>query len=69
MNAYESLCKKIDTALEDHAELLDGMGIMSPADETKVSASLAKCNALVELQERYDADNSVDILYEILRLE
>ncbi|MCI1796050.1 MAG: hypothetical protein LKI57_07775, partial [Acetobacter lovaniensis] len=63
---YELLCEKIDAVIEEHNELIEDMGVMTEDDETRIEQSLKKYTALNDIKERYEEDNSVDILMEVL---
>lgn len=65
---YELLCEKIDATFEEHNELVEDMGIITEEDETRIEQSLKKYTALNDIKERYEEDNSVDILMEVLSI-
>lgn len=65
---YELLCEKIDAVFEEHNELIDDMGVMTAEDEIKVEQSLKRYAVLCDIKERYEEDNSVDIVMEVLSI-
>ncbi|GAA3676489.1 hypothetical protein [Acetobacter lovaniensis] len=65
---YELLCEKIDAVIEEHNELIEDMGVMTAEDKIEVEQSLKRYDTLCDIKERYEEDNSVDILMEFLTI-
>ncbi|MCP1242852.1 hypothetical protein GOB86_09530 [Acetobacter lambici] len=65
---YEMLCEKIDAVFEEHNELVEDMGIITEDDEARIGQSLKRYTLLCDIKERYEEDNSVDILMEVLSI-
>ncbi|MFT8642466.1 MAG: hypothetical protein ABF751_11135 [Acetobacter orientalis] len=65
---YEMLCEKIDAVFEEHNELIEDMGVMTAEDKIEVEQSLKRYDTLCNIKERYEEDNSVDILMEFISL-
>lgn len=63
---YEMLCEKIDAVFEEHNELVEDMGVMTAEDE--IEGSLKRYALLCDIKERYEEDNSVDIVMEVLSI-
>ena len=63
---YELLCEKIDAVLEEHNELIEDMGVMTEKEEVRIEESLKRYDTLCDIKERYEEDNSVDILMEFI---
>ncbi|MGE4523030.1 MAG: hypothetical protein AB7D19_11190 [Acetobacter sp.] len=64
----EMLCEKIDAVFEEHNELVEDMGVMTEENKIEVERSLQKYAALCDIKERYEEDNSVDIVMEVLSI-
>lgn len=65
---YEMLCEKIDAVFEEHNELVEDMGVMTVEDKVEVEQSLKRYAVLCDIKERYEEDNSVDIVMEVLSI-
>lgn len=65
---YELLCEKIEAVIEEHNELVEDMGVMTAEDKIEVEQSLKRYDTLCDIKERYEEDNSVDILMEFLTI-
>lgn len=66
MDSYQMLCRKIDRLMEEHAEFVWKNTLTEKEFNSRNNDLLTRYVLLNELRERYEEDQSIDILYEIL---